>query len=276
MGSRLLVRLPATRHRDREGGTILTAAGIVAALVLTLTGAAMVQLSAANLRGAFASSDIGQARGAAAEGVGLMISNWNQPRNRRLLVSGQDPASWSTADLVSPCSPLLAPDQAAIDLADGAWRDVVTGAVAGANTDGRQYRLVGITYTAGTLSRTASPGEGSTGDPIPAGGWSSLINLRDPDNDPDTISPARGDNSGSLVLTVDGRVVRDGREVANSRLSQEFEVLPKCCNRSLGSGGAESLGSDRRDPYPPGCPSAPSGSPLEDWVARDTTSSRLW
>ncbi len=38
-----------------------------------------------------------------------------------------------------------------------------------------------------------------------------------------------GENSGFLILEVEGRVVRDGRVVANSRLTQEFEVLPKCC-----------------------------------------------
>lgn len=278
MGRRRALNLAACRHPSGERGAILTASGIVAALVLTLSAAAVVQLSGGSLRGAFASSDTRQARGAAAEGIELMIATWNQPWNRALLVSGDDPADW-TVGSPTPCSTSGA-TPLAIDLADGSWRDVMTGAEADETTDGRQFRLLSITYTASdgsptadprALRRTATPGDGSSGDPIPEpGGWRSLINLNDPDSDPTTSPPAPGDNTGYMVLEVEGREVRDGREVANSRLTQEFEVLPKCCYLSLGSGGAGSLGADSRAPYPPGCPAG------QDWVARGPTSSRLW
>ncbi|TVS07901.1 MAG: hypothetical protein EA413_00225, partial [Cyanobium sp. PLM2.Bin73] len=70
------------RHLRGERGAILTAAGIVVALVLTLSAAAVVQITGGNLRGAFASSHGNQARGAASEGIELMISTWNQRQNR--------------------------------------------------------------------------------------------------------------------------------------------------------------------------------------------------
>lgn len=265
--------LVASRRSD-EHGAVTVAVGIVAALVLILSGAAVVQLSSGNLRGVFASSDTRQARGAAAEGTELMIDTWNQPQNRRLLVSGQSPTDWNAANLRSPCFESTTntrpgpnndglPDQAAINLGDGQWRNVVSGAVATATQDGRQFRLVRISFTASDggatpnprgLRRTATPGAAATGATLPTGvtSWDQLVNL----DDPDGLGNAQpGSNRGFVVLEVEGRVVRNGQVVANSRETREFEVLPKCCGASLGSnnsggmnyaGAAGSLGSDSR------------------------------
>ena len=269
----LLIRL-LSQQPHGEGGAISMAVGIVAALVLILSGVAVVQLSSGNLRGVFASSDTRQARGAAEEGTELMIDTWNQPQNRRLLVSGESPTSWNATNLRSPCFDARTnsrpgpnndglPDQTAINLGDGQWRDVVTGAVANANQNGRQFRLVRISYTASNggstpnpraLRRTATPGAAATGDALPTGvtSWDELVNL----DDPDSLGTAQpGSNRGFVVLEVEGRVVRNGQVVANSRETTEFEVLPKCCGASLGSnnsggvnyaGTTGSLGSDSR------------------------------
>jgi hypothetical protein len=101
--AKVLMHALVASRRSEEHGVITVAVGIVAALVLILSGAAVVQLSSGNLRGVFASSDTRQARGAAAEGTDLMIDTWNQPQNRRLLVSGQTPTTWNAANLRSPC-----------------------------------------------------------------------------------------------------------------------------------------------------------------------------
>ena len=275
--ARLLLRLLAAGPcRRGERGSTMVAAAVVATLVLILSSAAMLQLSGGNLAGVFASSDSRQAQGAAVEGAGLMIDTWNQPQNRALLVSGTDPETWSSGDelLRSPCinSDGTAarpggdgrPTQAAINLGDGAWRDVVTGETRNPNQDGRHFQLVRIEYTAsdGTatsnpraLRRSADVGEGASGAAIPEGGWRTRVNLRAPRNpDPNTSDPpGPGRNSGFLILTVQGRVVRGGQVVANSQVTREFEVLPKCCGASLGSQGSggvnrtqQSLGSDSR------------------------------
>jgi len=269
----LLIRL-LSQQPHTESGAISMAMGVVVALVLILSGVAVVQLSSGNLRGVFASSDTRQARGAAEEGTELMIDTWNQPQNRRLLVSGQSPTSWNAGNLRSPCFDARTntrpgpnndglPDQTAISLGDGQWRDVASGAVANANQNGRQFRLVRISYTASNggstpnpraLRRTATPGAAATGDALPTGftSWDELVNL----DDPDSLGTAQpGSNRGFVVLEVEGRVVRNGQVVANSRETTEFEVLPKCCGASLGSnnsggmnyaGTTGSLGSDSR------------------------------
>ncbi|MEB3349204.1 MAG: hypothetical protein VKO00_04190 [Cyanobacteriota bacterium] len=87
---RLLRLLSNKRHAGQQGICIVSA-GVVAAMVLILSGAAVVMLTSSNLRGVFASSDSRQARATAVEGSDLMIDNWNQPQNRRVLVSGADP-----------------------------------------------------------------------------------------------------------------------------------------------------------------------------------------
>lgn len=293
MGSRSLLQVMSPRLPNGERGAILTAAGIVAALVLTLSAAAVVQITSGNLRGVFASSDSRQARGAASEGIELMIATWNQPLNRALLVSGEDPATWTVDSLASPCVSSALPDPTAIELADGAWRDGVTGAEADKTTDGRQFRLIGISYSAAPPGNIApNPYElrrsfGAAGSdyaqlppPAPSGppisDWRDLVNL-EPVPPGAGINPTLlpGEYTGLLTLIVEGRVVRDSRVVANSRLTQEFEVLPKCCGLSLGSGGAGSLGADRR-PDPPDPPDQPGCPAEQDWVARGPTSSRLW
>lgn len=276
MRKELLRLLSARGRRGEQQGVITVAAGVVTAIVLILSGFAVVALTSGNLRGMFTSSETRQAQGAATEGADLMIATWNRPQNRRLLVSGADPATWVSGDaLRSPCFNTQTgtrpgpngdglPDAAAIDLGDGTWRDVVTGAAAAANQNGRQFRLVRISYTASPiaavpnprgLNRTAVPGGGITGSALPAGltSWSQLVNMNDPDGG-GPLQPGR--NSGFLILEVEGRVVRGGQVVSNSRFTQEFEVLPKCCGASLGSqnsggaaypaGTAGSLGSDGR------------------------------
>ncbi len=150
---RILLRLLNGNRRADQQGAVTVAAGLVAALVLILSGAAVVTLASSNLRG-FASSDrAGPRRGG--RGRDLMIDTWNQPQNRRLLVSGADPGAWTrTNALRSPCFDVATntrpgpdgtglPDQAAIDLGDGAWRDAVTGAAANA-TQRPSFRLVRV------------------------------------------------------------------------------------------------------------------------------------
>jgi len=266
----LLLRLLAVRSRaPGQQGAISAAAGIVAAMVLILSSAAVVSYTSGNLRGVFASSDTRQARGAAAEGADLMIDSWNQPQNRALLVSGANPTSWNSADenLRSPCINSDGsrpggdgrPTAAAINLADGEWRDVVTGQV---GVGERQFRLRTVQFTASdgrtnpdprVLRRSFGP-EGNVVAALPTGvpAWRNLVNLQDPDGAAGPLGPGR--NSGFIVLEVEGRVRRGDQVLASSRLTQEFEVLPKCCGASLGSQGSggvartnQSLGSDSRN-----------------------------
>ncbi len=82
-------------------------AGMVIALALVAGGLALVELSTGALQGAFASSESRQARAAAEAGIDQIISTWNQPENRKMLVSGTAMSTWASTTsgttLQSPC-----------------------------------------------------------------------------------------------------------------------------------------------------------------------------
>ncbi|QEY33213.1 hypothetical protein EVJ50_14185 [Synechococcus sp. RSCCF101] len=270
-----LLRSGATRRSPAEEGMAGLAFGVITAIVLALSGAALVTLTSDNTVGVFASSSSKQARGAAEAGIDEIISTWNQPRNRKMLVSGLPMNQWASATgnrLRSPCVDLDdngnevrpggngQPSTLARSFGDGQFRDVATGAV---GTGERRFRLTSVTFSAPDdsgapnpreLTRTTSLGAGVSGDSAPSGKtWDQLLNLQDPDGPGTLVS---GANRGFITLTVEGQVVRGGEVIATSTVTQEFEVLPKCCGASLGSQGSggtnlegsgqSSLGSDSR------------------------------
>lgn len=244
---------------------------VTVALALIVGGLALVEVSTGFLREAFASSDGRQARAAAEAGIDQIINTWNQPENRKMLVSGTAMTSWagttSGETLRSPCVRNNGtrpgnndgqPTAEARSFGDGQFRDVGTGAT---NTGERRFRLTSLTYATGasgasdrrSLRRTTELGTGSiaaVGTPPSGASWDSLINLDDPDGEGSGMA---GDNRGYITLAVTGQVVRSGRVVATSTVTREFEILPKCCGASLGSNGSggtnvsgRSLGSDSR------------------------------
>ncbi|MEA5410513.1 hypothetical protein VB737_01915 [Synechococcus sp. BA-120 BA3] len=110
-----------------------------------------------------------------------------------------------------------------------------------ANTGDRRFALKSVTFAAGqpgnanrrSDSVTTTAGSGTT---VNKGSFSSdLINLNDPAKS--GIQQA-GFNKGYITLTVEGQVVRNGVVQSTATVTREFEVLPKCCGASLGSGGS--------------------------------------
>jgi hypothetical protein len=244
---------------------------VTVALALIVGGLALVEVSTGFLREAFASSDGRQARAAAEAGIDQIINTWNQPENRKMLVSGTAMTSWagttSGETLRSPCVRNNGtrpgnndgqPTAEARSFGDGQFRDVGTGAT---NTGERRFRLTSLTYATGasgasdrrSLRRTTELGTGSiaaVGTPPSGASWDSLINLDDPDGSGSKIP---GYNSGYITLVAEGQVVRNGTVVATATITRELQVLPKCCGGSFGSGGSgganittNSLGSDSR------------------------------
>ena len=271
MSTKLLLHLLSVPSRSRapDGGFSIVA-GIVIAMAIVVGGVALVELSTGRLQGVFASSDSRQARAAAEAGLDQIIGSWNQPENRKMLVSGTAMNTWASTTtgetLRSPCvsnsgtrpgSNSGQPTLQARSFGDGQFRDVGTGAVGSGE---RRFRLTNVTYSTGapgssnrrSLQRTTAVGSGSitaVGTP-PTGNWDQLINLEDPDG---ASSLVPGDHHGFITLTVTGLVVRNGVVVGTSTVTREFEVLPKCCGASLGSNGSggsaltgRSLGSDSR------------------------------
>lgn len=234
-------------------------AGILVLLALVIGTVGLTSLVSGTLFGSREQGSSSEARSAAEAGIEEIISTWNQPQNRKMLVSGQSMSSWGTStNLQSPCVSTDGtatrpggtglPTTQAKSFGDGEFRDLATGTK---NTGDRQFALVSVTYSAGasgaTNRRSISVASTKTGGVTQVGSFSGdfsdLINLDDPDG---TGAALPGDNGGFITVTVQGRVMRGTTQVATATVTREFEVLPKCCGASFGSNASTELGADGR------------------------------
>jgi hypothetical protein len=250
-------------------------AGILVILALVVGTLGVVAIvNGANL-GIFGSGEARDSQQVAEAGADQIISTFNQPENRQLLVAGSTPPNqWSTTNtaLQSPCVSTTnvrpganndgMPSARAVNFASNQFRNLEN--VDQVDQGNRRFRMVSIRYSTGTSGSTdrrtvyrtfaANGGVLSQAGTIPTGStFSSLLNLEDPDGT-GTLLP--GTHSGYIAVTVEGRLYRPDGTFSTSTITKEFEVLPKCCGGSFGSnasGGsttgastAGALGADSR------------------------------
>ena len=261
VNARFLLHLLTTAPRRRQGQAGFSMmAGILVLLALVVGTVGLSSLVSSNLLGSREQGSSSEARSAAEAGIDEIIATWNQPQNRKLLVSGQAMSTWaSSTNLQSPCVTTDGtatrpggtgqPTTDAKSFGDGEFRDVENPTKV--NTGNRQFALVRVTYSAGpagnanrraiSVSSTKTGGVTTVGSFT--GNFSDLINLDDPDG---TGAALPGSNGGFITVEVQGRVMRGGNAVATATVTREFEVLPKCCGASFGSNAAANLGSDNR------------------------------
>ena len=233
------------------------AATLLVALALTFGTLAVASLFSGALLSSRSQNSRNDAMATAEAGMNRVMSTFNQPVNRKFLVSGQPMQNWSTADLTSPCrdtnnNPPGSPTTEARNYGDGQFRALDTLDI---NKGARQFRVTKVTYAAGladaenrrSQSITTTPG---TGSQITEGSYNSdLVNL----NDPTDINKYPGYNKGYFTVTIEAKVVEGGK-TSTATLTREYEVLPRCCGASFGSnasGGsalntADSQGADSR------------------------------
>ncbi len=226
-------------------------AGILILLALVAGTVGLTTLTASNLLASRKQDTRSDALSVAEAGADQVIAVLNQVENRKMLVSGQRMNQWSTADFTSPCRDKDnktpgAPTTTARSLGDGQFRNLDTLV---ANTGNRRFALKSVTFAAGqpgsadrrSDSLTTTAGSSTA---VTKGSFSSdLINLQDPPDTPSTKLP--GFNKGFITLTVEGQVLRNGVEESTATVTREFEVLPKCCGASLGSGGSGGLAASK-------------------------------
>lgn len=226
-------------------------AGILILLAMVAGTVGLTTLTANNLLGSRKQDTRSDALSVAEAGADQVIAVLNQVENRKMLVSGQGMNQWSTADFTSPCRDKDnktpgAPTATARSLGDGQFRNLDDLVV---NTGNRRFALKSVTFAAGqpgaadrrSDSATTVAGSGITAS---KGTFSpDLINLQDPADTSGTKLP--GFNKGFITLTVEGQVIRNGVVQSTATVTREFEVLPKCCGASLGSGGSGGLAASK-------------------------------
>lgn len=266
MNSRLWLQLLARRSRGRQsnqdGGFALVLALLVAFTVL-VGWVALANRSSSSRLGAALQDENREARAVAESGLAIVIDELNRPANRMILAKGQmvgtsensKLTSWNqpldgTSSLVNPCINIgiadtankIPPTALATTLGKGEKGSYIP--LAG-SADGdrltRQFRLVRYEL------KNADRSTGADYDP-------DDVNLRPNPVDPITKAnpfPKRG--VGYIELTVEGQVLRNGKVVSTSRVTQEFQVVPKCCNRSFRGPGDTNRQEERSpDGFLPG------------------------
>jgi len=241
--------------RSNEGYAVTVA--LLVAIGLTIGTLALASYFSSTLLAIRGQSSRTDALATAEAGMNRVMSTFNQPVNRKLLVSGQKMKDWSSADLTSPCRDSSnnspgAPTTEARNYGDGQFRALDT---LETNTGTRQFRVTKVTYSAGKADdpdrRSESITTNAGSDVLATTGSfnSNLINL----NDPAGGDKYPGYNKGYFTITIEARVVEGGK-VSTATLTREYEVLPRCCGASFGSNGsggstlnnANALGADSR------------------------------
>jgi hypothetical protein len=218
------------RNRANQAGFSLAMALFIILTVILGSVALASRATLGNLGAAF-QGESREAREAAEAGLATVISTLNQEPNRRLLVSNVALNNWTTTNsaLQNPClvngSVVTNPTPAAINFKNNAAINV------GVNAD-RQFRLESITVKNFDRSRRLLSNR-TTSNPTTPAYSDNLVNLG--------VDSSGNPQVGYLEVTVEG-IFRG----STARITREFQVVPKCCKLSFGSGQPLN-GNDLRD-----------------------------
>lgn len=205
-------------RRGRQAGSAMLVALIVV-LTVVLGSVALANRTAGGRLSAAFGGGSREARDIADAGIATVISEFNRQENRKMLVANEPMANWATtnANLRNPCA---------------STTPTATAVAFGSSTNSKSigngsFSLVSIEVKSGDrLNRyyTSPTTNTSTGSYNP-----SLINLNS------------GSNIGYIEVTVKGTANNGAQAV----VTREFQVVPKCCNLSFGSGQSAN-GNDTR------------------------------
>jgi hypothetical protein len=194
----------------------MLAMAMLVVLTVVVGSMALASRTTSGTLGALRQGESRGARDAAEAGLASVISELNREQNRKLLVTPTAMNSWSsTKPLQNPClsDTTTYPSATAV-----AFTGDASNAIAGDSS--RSFKLKSVVIKNGDRSRTfASSSDGSSSN---NGSYSeALINLAD------------ANNIGYIELTVEGTY-----KGAISTIRREYQIVPKCCKMSFGSGQA--------------------------------------
>ena len=260
MNSRLLLQLlaPARKRTRLEDGFAL-ALSLFVAFTVILGWLALANRSTSSSLGAALQNENREARVTAETGIAMVIDELNRPANRMLLTQGTNlsgktlPAGGSlprwtdpvanNSPLINPCANqsttdttrLVKPTATVATFGSGGF--VTLPAINEQTGVTRQFRLVDYRLKNADRRPDIDRFTGDSANQYRP----DLVNLR-PKN---PSFPNTKQGVGYAEVIVEGQLVRDGKVVATSVVSQEFQVVPKCCNRSFRGPSDPSEGSEK-------------------------------
>ena len=199
---------------------------ITAALILIAGTAVLANRAGMGLLSSIYQNQSWEAREAAEIGMSQFISELNKETNRYLMVtrSGDTAGIWTNssssfvkATRTNPCSAATEPTYANLDPREG--------------TDTAKDNSYGTWYIQNDGKITRTQGTATRGFKLSGVTRQEITSSGSPLN----IYSNRPTGTGKLVLRVQGFVYRNGSQVAESELEQEFELVPKCCKVSFGA-----------------------------------------
>lgn len=246
----LLLRTGQNRNLRQRGFSL--AMVLIVLMVAIVSAGALAMRSASSHSGSLQLSASRQAREAAENGITEIVGELNRPQNRRLLVSGTSPDKWGSATDITqrnPCQNLngsvVTPTASVGTVANNTWKSA---------GDKVQYVLRSVRYanrarsallrfgyaTAGLGGANQTENEGGYNNNTPPPGVPNAdVNL-------DPVRTATVENFGYLQLEVQGRVLSPGSNtdtLATATVVKEYEVIPKCCNRSFSGPSSDGTGA---------------------------------
>lgn len=225
MRSQLLVALLADRSgaaKQRQAGFALLLSLFVG-LAVVLGWLMLAARTSSSRLGAALQSENREARLVAESAIDVVINELNQPPNRMLLAYGQDLGKWqNSASFANSCTNAnnQPPSNTIATLGRGEFINLPT--VSANDRLSRRFKLINVRLMNSNRQPLASPND---------------INLRAP----------RG--FGYIELEVEGQVLRNGVPAATTRITREYQVVPKCCNRSFRGPGNPDLPRDPNNFY---------------------------
>ncbi|MEB3171978.1 MAG: hypothetical protein VKK43_11455, partial [Synechococcaceae cyanobacterium] len=201
---------------------------------------ALANRSSSSRLGAALQDENREARIAAESGLAIVIDELNRPANRMILAKGQvigsarNPALTAWNQPVANGSPLINPcaNTELVDIANEVRPTALATTIGRSGVEGNVYIPLQDGSTNDRVSRRfrVVRYQLKNADRAPNRAYQdydpSQVNLSPPDRD---NHPKRG--VGYVEVTVEGQVLRGGKPVATSQVTQEFQVVPKCCNR---------------------------------------------
>jgi len=229
MNSKLTLAILAKRSggpRHQQAGFALLLSLFVG-LAVVIGWLMLAARTSSSRLGAALQSENREARLIAESGVDAVISQLNQPRNRLLLARGTSLGEWRDSERYrNLCNNASGqpPSATIAQLGSGTYFDLP--AMAANDRFTRRYRLKQVTLK----DKDRNPREVGSRSPI---------NL------------AQRRAVGYIELEIEGQLLRNGAPAATAFIKREYQVVPKCCERSF-RGLENSYGNDNRS-----CPPLP-------------------
>jgi len=207
-------------------------AAVITGMVLVMGAVALAQRGLSTQTGAAYQNQSREAEQVADSGLAMVISELNREPNRGLLEATVPINNWGAASNASairnPCAGGRSPDAQAMGFSNEANPPTIA--------NDAEHRFIVKRFTIKNKDRSKSYTSTSSGTHSNGSNLNGFSPVAD-------INLAEAGNVGYLEVEVEGQVLRNGKVIARTVITREYQLVPKCCQQSFGE-PAQSHGND--------------------------------